>query len=349
VDILGPSLPAAKEPFMQKNSHTITRRTTALAMALAATGLLTNSARAADDPNKYPQRQVRIIVGFSAGGTTDVVARIMAKELTAALGQTFVVDNRPGAGSNIATETVAHAAPDGYTLLFVAVTSAINQTLYTNVKFDLNRDFTPVALGAKVPNVLVVNPGVPAKTVQELIDYVKANEGKVSYASSGSGTSIHMAGELFKMRTGLNTQHIPYKGSAPAMVDLIGGRVQYMFDNMPSAWPHVMDGKLRALAVTTATRSPTAPDLPTMEESGIKPFDVTSWFGMLAPAGTPPEIVNKINAVMNKAFDKPEVQQAYAKLGAVAEKTTPQQFGAFIKSEVANWAPVVKTSGATVD
>ncbi|MEG0922739.1 MAG: tripartite tricarboxylate transporter substrate binding protein [Comamonas sp.] len=315
---------------------------------LSASALLPFASHAAD-PKKYPERPVRVVVGFSAGGTTDVVARIMARELTAELGQSFVIDNKPGAGSNIATEQVARAEPDGYTLLFVAVTSAINQTLYPKVRFDLVKDFAPVALGAKVPNVLVVNPSVPVNNVQELIAYAKANPDKVSYASSGSGTSIHMAGELFKLRTGLKTQHIPYKGSSPAVTDLMAGQVQFMFDNMPSSWPHVMSGKLKALAVTTTKRSPTAPDLPTMEESGIKPFDVSSWFGLIAPAGTPPEVVAKLNAAMNKAFDKPEVKEAYAKLGAVSEKNTPEQFGAFIKSEVASWAPVVKSSGATVD
>lgn len=324
------------------------RRTWVAAAMLASSALLPWTAHAAD-PKKYPERPVRVVVGFSAGGTTDVVARIMARELTAELGQSFVVDNKPGAGSNIATEQVARADADGYTLLFVAVTSAINQTLYPKVRFDLVKDFAPIALGAKVPNVLVVNPSVPANNVQELIAYAKANPDKVSYASSGSGTSIHMAGELFKLRTGLKTQHIPYKGSSPAVTDLMAGQVQFMFDNMPSSWPHVMSGKLKALAVTTTKRSPTAPDLPTMEESGIKPFDVSSWFGLIAPAGTPPEVVAKLNAAMNKAFDKPEVKEAYAKLGAVSEKNTPEQFGAFIKSEVASWAPVVKSSGATVD
>lgn len=328
---------------------TFLQRRSLLASAALALSMGWAAGAHAAGPASYPDKPVRVVVGFSAGGTTDVVARIMSRELTAALGQSFVVDNKPGAGSNIATEMVARAEPDGYTLLFVAVTSAINQTLYPNVKFNLVKDFAPVALGAKVPNVLVVHPSVPAKTVQELVAYAKANEGKVSYASSGSGTSIHMAGELFKLRTGLKTQHIPYKGSAPAMTDLIGGQVQFMFDNMPSAWPHVMNGKLRALAVTTTKRSPTAPDLPTMEENGMKPFDVSSWFGLIAPAGTPPEIVNKLNAAMNQAFDKPEVKEAYAKLGAVAEKNTPQQFGAFIQSEVTGWAPVVKSSGATVD
>ena len=320
-----------------------------LAATLLGASALLPFASHAVDPKKYPERPVRVVVGFSAGGTTDVVARIMARELTAELGQSFVIDNKPGAGSNIATELVARAEPDGYTLLFVAVTSAINQTLYPKVRFDLVKDFAPVALGAKVPNVLVVNPKVPANNVQELIAYAKANPGKVSYASSGSGTSIHMAGELFKLRTGLKTQHVPYKGSAPALTDLMAGQVQFMFDNMPSSWPHVMSGKLKALAVTTSKRSPTAPDLPTMEESGIKPFDVSSWFGLIAPAGTPPDVVAKLNAAMNKAFDKPEVKEAYAKLGAVSEKNTPEQFGAFIKSEVASWAPVVKSSGATVD
>ncbi|MBV7486520.1 tripartite tricarboxylate transporter substrate binding protein [Bordetella sp. BOR01] len=297
----------------------------------------------------YPDKPVHIVVGFSAGGTTDVIARIMAKELSQGLNESFVVENKPGAGSNIATEYVARAKPDGYTLLFVAVTSAINQTLYKNVKFDLTKDFAPVALGAKVPNILVVNPKVPVKSVKELVDYAKANPGKLAFASSGSGTSIHMAGELFKMRAGLDVLHVPYKGSAPAVTDLIGGQVQFMFDNMPSSWPHVKGGKLNALAVTTAKRSPTAPDLPTMQEAGFENFDVSSWFGLIAPAGTPPEVIEKLNAVIVKAQDNPEVQQAFAGLGAVGEKTTPAEFGAFIKSEVESWAPVVKASGAQVD
>ena len=324
------------------------RRHVLAATLLGAAALLPLASQAAD-PKKYPERAVRVVVGFSAGGTTDVVARIMAKELTAELGQSFVVDNKPGAGSNIATEQVARAENDGYTLLFVAVTSAINQTLYPKVRFDLEKDFAPVALGAKVPNVLVVNPSVPANNVQELIAFAKANPDKVSYASSGSGTSIHMAGELFKLRTGLKTQHIPYKGSSPALTDLMAGQVQFMFDNMPSAWPHAQSGKLRALAVTTSERSKSAPDLPTMQESGFAGFDVSSWFGLIAPAGTPPDVVNKLNAAMVKALDKPEVQTSFEKLGAVGVKTTPAEFGQFIKSEVEGWAPVVKASGAKVD
>ncbi len=312
-------------------------------------GLLAASALTVFAQNSYPSKPVRIVVGFSAGGTTDVVARIMAKELTQSLGQSFIIENRPGGGSNIATEVVKAADPDGYTLLFVAVTSTINQTLYPKIKFDLNRDFEAVALGAKVPNILVVHPSVPANNVKEFIEWARANDDKIAYASSGSGTSIHMAGEMFKVRTGLKTQLVPYKGSAPAVTDLIGGQVQFMFDNMPASWPHVQSGKLKALAVTTKTRSPSAPNVPTLEESGVAPFDVTSWFGLIAPKGTPKEVVDKLNLVMNQAFDKPEVKLAYEKLGAVAEKNSPKDFSNFIRQEVSTWAPVVKASGATVD
>ena len=314
---------------------------------LAASAALVSMGAAAQA--NYPTKPVKILVGFSAGGTTDVVARIMAKELTESLGQAFVIENRPGVGSNIATDAAAAAPADGYTLLFVAVTSAINQSLYPNVKFDLNRDFDAVALGAKVPNILVVHPSVPANTVPEFIEWARANDNKISYASSGSGTSIHMAGEMFKVRTGLTTQHIPYKGSAPAVTDLIGGQVQFMFDNMPASWPHVQSGKLKALAVTTNTRSPSAPNVPTLEESGVAPFNVTSWFGLIAPKGTPKEVIDKLNKAMNAAFDKPNVKEAYAKLGATSEKNTPQDFSNFIKSEVQTWAPIVKASGAVVD
>lgn len=314
------------------------------ACLLVATAGVSATAAAA-----YPDHAIRLVVGFSAGGTTDVVARILGKEIGDALGQPVVVENRPGAGSNIATEMVARADPDGYTLYMVAVTSAINQTLYKNLRFDLVDDFAPVALAVRVPNVLVVNPKVPAKSVKELLDYAKANPGKLNFASSGSGTSIHMAGELFKQLAEVDVTHIPYKGSSPAMTDLIGGQVDYMFDNMPSAWPHVEAGKLRALAVTTADRSKTAPDLPTMKESGFPTFDVSSWFGVIAPKGTPDDVVKKLNAVILDALAKPDVQKRLAELGAVPAKTSPAEFGDFIKSEVDNWSKVVKASGATVD
>ena len=327
------------------NPRPLTRRH----IAQAGLGLLAASALGARAQGAWPTRPVRIVVGFSAGGTTDVVARLMAKELTEALGQTFVVENKAGGGSNFATDLVRVAEPDGYTLLMMAVTSTINQTLYKNIKFNLDRDFDGVALCAKMPNILVVNPSVPARTVPEFIAWLKTQGDKVSYASSGSGTSIHMAGELFKVRTGTHAVHVPYKGSAPALTDLMGGQVQYMFDNMISSWPHVQNGKLRALAVTTKKRSASAPDVPTMEESGVAPFDVTSWFGLVAPKGTPKAVLDKVNQVVNAAFDKPEIVQAYAKLGAVSEKNSPRDFSRFIHDEVNNWAPVVKASGAQVD
>ncbi len=319
------------------------------AMALVFTGLMAAASSSAQAQGNYPDKTVRIVVGFSAGGTTDVVARILAKELTEELGQSFVVENKPGAGSNIGVESVVRAPADGYTLLMMAVTSAINQTLYPKLRFDITKDLAPIALAAKVPNVLVVNPGVPVNTVQELIDYGKKHPGKLNFASSGSGTSIHMAGELFKLETKLDVAHIPYKGSSPAVTDLIGGQVQYMFDNMPSAWPQVQAGKLRALAVTTPTRSPAAPNVPTMQESGFKGFDVSSWFGLMAPAGTPAPIIDKLNAAVLKALAKPDVQKRMMELGAEPQKTTPAEFGAFIKKEVDTWAPVVKASGAKVD
>ena len=319
------------------------------AMALVFSGLMAVASTGAQAQGNYPDKTVRIVVGFSAGGTTDVVARILAKELTDELGQSFVVENKPGAGSNIGVESVVRAPADGYTLLMMAVTSAINQTLYPKLRFDITKDLAPIALAAKVPNVLVVNPGVPVNTVQELIEYGKKNPGKLNFASSGSGTSIHMAGELFKLQTKLDVAHIPYKGSSPALTDLIGGQVQYMFDNMPSAWPQVQAGKLRALAVTTPTRSPAAPNLPTMQESGFKGFDVSSWFGLMAPAGTPAPIIDKLNSAVLKALAKPDVQKRMMELGAEPQKTTPAEFGAFIKKEVDTWGPVVKASGAKVD
>jgi len=329
---------------MQQKSFSSLRRKTMLAGLIAA-GLSLPLAAEAD----YPDRPVRLIVGFSAGGTTDVIARIIAKELTQTLGQTFVIENRPGAGSNIGAEQVARATPDGYTLYFMAVTNAINHTLYPKLNFDITKDFTPVAMGARVPNVLVVNPKLPVKSVKELVDYAKANPGKMAFASSGSGTSIHMAGELFKLQAGIDVLHVPYKGSAPALTDLIGGQVDYDFDNMPSAWPHVQSGKLRALAVTTAERSPTAPDLPTMKESGFPDFDVSSWFGLTAPAGTPPEVIEKLNAAVVKAQDSAEVQQTFKQLGAVGAKMTQPEFASFVQKEVDMWAPVVKASGAKVE
>lgn len=330
---------------MQVSKFSSARRASMLFLAGLA-GALSFSAAA---QGAYPEKTVRIVVGFSAGGSTDVVARLLAKELSEELGQSFVVENKPGAGSNIATEYVARAPADGYTLLMMAVTSTINQTLYPNLKFDVLKDLTPVALGAKVPNLLVVNPKLPVNSVKELVDYANKNPGKLNFASSGSGTSIHMTGELFKINTKIDVSHIPYKGSSPAMTDLVGGQVQFMFDNMPSALPLVQSGKLRALAVTSPQRSPAAPDVPTMAEAGFTGFDVSSWFGLMAPAKTPDAVVQKLNVAVAKALTNPELKKRLADLGATSQAMTSAEFGDFVKNEVKVWGGVVKASGARVD
>lgn len=297
----------------------------------------------------YPDKPVRLVVGFSPGGTTDIAARVIAAELGNILKQSFVVENKPGAGSNLAAEHVVRSNPDGYTLFVIAVTSAINQTLYKNLNFDIVKDFAPVGLLIRSPNVLVVNPSLPVHNVKELVDYAKKNPGKLAFASAGTGGSTHMAGELFKLQAGIDMLHVPYRGSAPAMTDLIGGQVQLSFDNMPSAWQHVQTGKLRALAVTTKERSASAPDLPSMAESGFPEFDVSAWFGLVAPAGTPKDVIEKSNAAVNQALAMPSVRERFDAMGAVAAPTTPEQFGQYIKSEVEIWGEVVKASGATAN
>ncbi len=297
----------------------------------------------------YPTKPIKFVVGFAPGGATDVVGRLMAKKLGDALGQPIIIENKAGGSSNIGAEAVARSAPDGYTFYVCAITSAINASLFPKLPFDFARDFEPVALFAKVPNILVVHPSVPAKSLKELIDYARANPGKLSYASSGSGTSIHMCGELFKILAKVDLVHIPYKGSAPAMTDMIGGQVQVMFDNMPSALPHVKAGKLRALAVTSAQRSPSAPDVPTMSEAGLDGFDVQSWFGLMAPKGTPREIIARLNTESVKALGTADIKERFMDLGAVPVPMSSDAFGDFIRAEITRWAEVVKASGAKVE
>ena len=298
----------------------------------------------------YPSRPVRLVVPFPAGGTTDILARAMAEKLSGALGQQFVVDNRPGAGGNIGSDIVAKSPPDGYTLLMGTVgTHAINPSLYPKMPYDHVKDFVPVVLVAGVPNVLVVNPTVPAKTVAELIALAKEKPGTINFASSGNGTSIHLSGELFKLLAGVQIAHVPYKGSAPALTDLIGGQVQIMFDNLPSALPHIKGGKLRALAVTSSKRAPALPDLPTIAESGVAGFEASSWFGILAPAATPRDIVQRINAEANKALHAPDMREKLLAQGAEAVGNSPEFFADTIRTETVKWAKVVKDSGARVD
>ena len=298
----------------------------------------------------YPSKPVRLVVPFPAGGTTDILARAAAQKLSEAWGQQVIVDNRPGAAGNIGSELVAKAAPDGYTLLMGTVgTHAINASLYAKMPYDHVKDFAPVILVAGVPNVLVVNPAVPANSVAELIAYGKANPNKLNFASSGSGTSIHLSGELFKVLTGVQMTHVPYKGSAPALTDLLGGQVQLMFDNLPSSLAFIKAGKLRALAVTSTTRAPALPDVPTIAESGVPGFEASSWFGILAPAGTPHDVIAKINADVARWLASPDAKEKLAAQGANIAAGSPEDFAKHIQAETAKWARVVKESGAKVD
>ena len=317
--------------------------------ALAAVVALAASAPAAAQ-GSYPSKPVRLVVPFPAGGTTDILARAVAQKLSETWGQQVIVDNRPGAGGNIGSELVAKSPPDGYTLLMGTVgTHAINPSLYAKMPYDHVKDFTPVILVAGVPNVLVVNPALPVNSVPELIAYAKANPNKLNFASSGNGTSIHLSGELFKTMTGAQMTHVPYKGSSPALTDLIGGQVQLMFDNLPSSLQFIKAGKLRALAVTTAARSQALPDVPTLAESGLPGFEASSWFGVLAPAGTPPAIVEKINGAVAAWLASPEAKEKLAGQGAIAAGGTSDAFVRHIADESSKWSKVVKASGAHVD
>jgi tripartite-type tricarboxylate transporter receptor subunit TctC len=318
------------------------------ARALAA-ALIVVAAPPASGQAAYPTKPVRLVVPFPAGGTTDILARAAAQKLFEAWGQQVIVDNRPGAAGNIGSELVARSAPDGYTLLMGTVgTHAINASLYAKMPYDHVKDFTPVILVAGVPNVLVVNPQLPVNSVSELIAYAKANPGKLNFASSGSGTSIHLSGELFKTMTGVQMTHVPYKGSAPALTDLIGGQVQLMFDNLPSSLAFIKAGKLRALAVTSATRAAALPDVPTVADT-IPGFEASSWFGVLAPAGTQRDIVMKINGEIAKWLASPDAKEKLAAQGANVAGGTPEDFAKHIQAETAKWAKVVKESGAKVD
>jgi tripartite-type tricarboxylate transporter receptor subunit TctC len=291
----------------------------------------------------YPARPVRIIVGFAAGGTADIIARLMGQWLSERLGQPFIIENRPGGGTNIATEAVAKASPDGYTLLLVIETSAINATLYNRLNFDFIRDIAPVASISRFPLVMVVNPSVPAKTVPEFIAYAKANPGKINFGSGGIGTSPHVAGELFKMMTGVDLVHVPYRGAAPAVADLLAGQVQVYFSNMASSIEHIRAGKLRPLAVTTATRSDALPDVPTMGEF-VPGHEASSWAGVGAPKATPAEIVDKLNKEINAGLADPKIKARLADLGGTPLVGSPADFGKFIAEETEKWAKVIRAA-----
>jgi len=295
---------------------------------------------------EWPAKTVTIIVPFTAGGTADLFARLLAANMQQKLGSPFIVENRAGAGGNIGAGAVAKAPADGYTLLLGTVsTHAINQFMYSNMQFDPAKDFQPISLIARLPNMLVVNPKIPVKTPTELVAYLKANPDKITYASSGVGTSIHLAAELFKIKTGTTMTHVPYRSSGEVMQNVAAGHVDLAFDNMTLAWPQAQGGNVRALAVTSLTRSPTAPDVPTMDET-FKGFEATSWHGLFAPAGTPKPIVDKLAAEVKRILDVPENKQKLVDIGAVASPMTPEEFTAFIATERAKWEPVVVASGA---
>jgi tripartite-type tricarboxylate transporter receptor subunit TctC len=291
----------------------------------------------------YPTRPVRIIVGFPAGGASDILARLMGQALTERVGPTCIIENRLGAGTNIGTELVVRAPPDGYTLLLVSVSNVINATLYDRLNFNFNRDIAPIAGIVRQPALMMVNPSVPAKTVPEFIAYAKANPSRVNYASIGIGTSNHVAGELFKMMTGVNMVHVPYRGGAPALTDLIGGQVQVMFIGPVGSIEYIREGKLRALAVTTATRVEALPDIPTVGEF-VPGFEASSWFGIGAPRSTPPEIADKLNKEINAVLAEPKIKTRLADLGGTALAGSPADFGKLIVEETEKWGKVIRAA-----
>jgi len=296
----------------------------------------------------YPARPVRLIIGYPPGGSADITARLMGQWLSERLGQQFVIESRPGAGTNIATEAVVRAAPDGYTLLLVAPANAINATLYDKLNYNFIRDVAPVAGLIRFPNVMVVNPSVPANTIPEFIAYAKANPGKLNMASSGNGSTIHVSGELFKMMTGVNMVHVPYRGGAPALTDIISGQVQVMFDNVPTSIEFIRADKLRPLAVTTAARSDLLPDLPTVADF-VPGYEASAWYGVGAPKGTSDEIIDRLNKEINAILADPKAKARLADLGATVLAGSPADFGKLVAEETEKWGKVVKFSGAKPD
>jgi tripartite-type tricarboxylate transporter receptor subunit TctC len=315
------------------------------ALALAGFCLAAGAARADDD---YPNHAVRWLVGYPPGGSTDICARLIGQYLSEHLHQQFAVENKPGAGNNLATEMAANAPPDGYTVFLVNPANAINATLYKNLSFNFIRDLAPVAGFIRVPNVMEVNPNVPAQTVAEFIGYAKANPGKVNMASSGIGTSVHLSGALFMMMTGVDLVHVPYRGAAPALTDMMGGQVQVMFDNLPSSIAYVRAGRLRALGVTTATRAKALPDVPAVGET-VPGYEASAFFGMAVPRGTPRDIIDKLNAGVNAALNDPAMQDKLAALGGTNIPGTPEEFGKIVADETEKWSKVVRATGATAE
>ena len=297
----------------------------------------------------FPNKPVKLVVPYPPGGPTDIVARVVGQKLSEQTGQQFIVDNRAGAGGNIGAEAVARSPADGYTLLVATTAHAINMSLFRKLGYNTLKDFAPVSPLTHGPLVIVANPALPAQNVRELIALARAKPGAINFASSGNGQSTHLSGELFNAMAGVKMTHVPYKGSSPALTDVMGGQASLMFDTMLSAMPFVKSGKLKALAVTSAKRSPAAPDLPTVAESGLPGYETIAWNGIVAPTGTPKEVIARLSAELKRALEMPEVREKFAAQGFAAAWSTPEEFAAFLKAEVDKWAPVVKASGATID
>jgi len=318
------------------------------AAIIGLVGLLGLAAALPASAADYPNRPVRWLIGFAAGGPVDVTARLLSQWLSESLGQQFVVENRAGSGGNIAAATAINSPPDGYTLLFVAPNNAISTSLYKHLAFDFMRDTVPVASIMQLTNMLVVSKDMPVKTVSEFIDYCKANPGKVSYASSGYGTSVHMSGELFKSMTGVNMVHVPYRGSAVAYPDIMSNKVQLIFDNLPGALEQVRAGNLRALGVTSPQRWPGVPDIPAIAET-VPGFEAVGFYGISAPKGTPPEIVEKLNKAVNEALKDPKLVARLTEMGGLPKPMTPAEFGKLVSDETEKWRKVVEFAGVSVD
>jgi tripartite-type tricarboxylate transporter receptor subunit TctC len=297
----------------------------------------------------YPSKTIRYVVPFPPAGATDILARWVAEKITPALGHSVVVENRPGAAGGVGTELVAKSPPDGYTILMATAAQSISETLYVKQPFSFARDLAAVALIARVPNVMEVHPSVPARTVKEFIALAKSRPGQLNFASSGSGTTLHMSGELFKLMTGTDILHVPYKGSAQALTDLMAGQVSVMWDNLPASMPYIKAGRLRAIAITTAKRYPGLPELPTVAESGVPGYEASAWFGVVAPAATPREVVARLNTEINRAVNLPDMKERFSQQGATPAPGTPEDFAAWIRAEIAKWGKVIKASGAKVE
>jgi tripartite-type tricarboxylate transporter receptor subunit TctC len=321
-----------------------------LPAAMMLLGLNARTAHAADAAADYPQRPIKIVVPYPPGGSTDVLARMMGQKISARLGQSVIVENRPGASGNLGASYAAKSPPDGYTLFLGTSTAlAVNPHLYSSLSFDPQKDFAPLILATTLPSLVVVNPAVPATSMRELNDYLKSKHGAINYASSGNGTPAHLGAEMYKRMTGVQMTHVPYKGGAPALTDLVGGQTSVMFAILPESWPLVKDGRLKALAVTTLQRSPLMPDLPTVAESGVPGYELIGWYGFLAPAGTPPEIVAKLNKAFDEALHAKDVGEKLTTMGFQVEGGAPERLSELMRTESVKWGQVIKEGHIKVD